>query len=82
MFYVFTFSVGTNLKTSHYAQHAFCQRKTHKKETFESSFFNRHCTAPATATATFQRRDNQIQYAEMMLPPVLDYKIGLVEGEI
>ena len=50
--------------------------------TEESSFFDRRCTAPATAAATFRWRDNQIQHAEMMLLPVLDFKIGSVEGEI
>ena len=58
------------------------QRKTHKKETFESSFFDRRRTAPATAAATFHRRNYQIRNAEMMLLPVLDFKIGPVEGEI
>ena len=75
-------NINPNLQSSHCAQHAYWQSKTHKKVIFESSFFYWRRTAPATAAATFQRRDNQIQHAEMMLLPVLDFKIGPVEGEI
>ena len=49
---------------------------TVKTITEESSFFDRRRTAPATAATAFQRRYYQMQHAEMMLLPVLDFKIG------
>ena len=55
---------------------------TDNTTTEESSFFDRRRTAPATAAATFHLRNHQMQHAEMMLLPVLDFKIGPVEGEI